>query len=122
MRRTGCLSPTRVCGGMIVGKIHHTLSKRLRGECKPRTHERISLSAVRDIMPGKRPLPARGLDGRILAGEGGDVLGRIDVVAHAHDLLVLVERPQVQLFVTRAAATQRRKLNHDLDRHLALTR
>ena len=46
------------------------------------------------------------------------MLGRIDVVTHAHDAARGVESPQVQLLVAEAPAGRRGSLDDDLNRDL----
>jgi hypothetical protein len=43
----------------------------------------------------------------IFTSEGGDVLGGIDVVPEAHDLLLLVKRPEMELLIAKRAAPDR---------------
>ena len=58
--------------------------------------------------------------GGVLPGRRRDVLGRVDVVAHAADEAGVVERPQVQLLVAVAAAVGRGRVDDDLGDDLAL--
>src|SRR6185436_19211378 len=73
------------------------------------------------IGSGARRCPHRRLSARVFALERGDMFGRVHVVAHAHDLLLVVEGPQVQLLVSVAAAIWRRKLDDHFGCHLAVT-
>jgi hypothetical protein len=43
----------------------------------------------------------------IFSSEGGDVLGGIDVVPEAHDLLLLVKRPEMEFLIAQAPARRR---------------